>query len=239
MNKYGYKLICVCIAALFILFVTVLVSNNIDSKNMDYNSSDITSNSSSIESVNSEIDLESEVNSVIDDENSSEFETNIESDPETDTNYDSEDDFDNTSSEEIVETPSSSTTTGGKWYTDYELDLLARIISAEAGCYWLSDEHQMMVGCVVLNRVNHPLFPNTIYDVIYQPGQYPPAYNGMLYSSTPDARTYENARRVLDGEYTCPSNVVFQAGFVQGHGVYMEIYDETLGTTTYFCYTNY
>lgn len=57
-------------------------------------------------------------------------------------------------------------------YTDEDLDLLARIINAEAGCDWIPDWVQRMVGSVVLNRVNSEHFPNSIREVIYQPGQY-------------------------------------------------------------------
>lgn len=123
-------------------------------------------------------------------------------------------------------------------YTEEDLDLLARIIYQEAGCMWLSDEHQLLVGAVVMNRVNSSMFPNTVHDVIYQPGQYGPAIYGTLYNATPDERTYANAEAILNGEFDCPDNILWQAGFVQGDGVYEAIYDETLGTTTYFCYSD-
>jgi len=53
-----------------------------------------------------------------------------------------------------------------------ELYLLAKIIYAEAGSDWLTDEHQRLVGSVLLNRVASPEFPNTIREVVEQPGQY-------------------------------------------------------------------
>ena len=77
-------------------------------------------------------------------------------------------------------------------YTQEELDLLARVIYAEVGCTWIPDWVQQMVGSVVLNRVASPYYPDTIYDVIYQPGQYAPTWDGSIYK-TPDARTIENA----------------------------------------------
>lgn len=51
-----------------------------------------------------------------------------------------------------------------------EVELLARLISAESG-----DEPyagQVAVGAVVLNRMNHPSFPNSLSGVIYQPGAF-------------------------------------------------------------------
>jgi N-acetylmuramoyl-L-alanine amidase len=53
-----------------------------------------------------------------------------------------------------------------------DLYLLSKIIYAEAGSGWLSDEWKMCVGEVVLNRVASPEFPNTVREVLEQPGQY-------------------------------------------------------------------
>ena len=51
-----------------------------------------------------------------------------------------------------------------------DLYLLARLISAEArGEPYVG---QVAVGAVVLNRVEHPSFPNSISGVIYQPGAF-------------------------------------------------------------------
>ena len=50
------------------------------------------------------------------------------------------------------------------------LDLLARLISAEARGE--PYEGQVAVGAVVLNRVEHPSFPNSVAEVIYQPGAF-------------------------------------------------------------------
>ncbi len=46
------------------------------------------------------------------------------------------------------------------------------IMYAEAGSYWLGDEWKLYVGEVVLNRVESPEFPDTIREVLEQPGQY-------------------------------------------------------------------
>lgn len=121
-------------------------------------------------------------------------------------------------------------------YTEEDLDLLARIINAEAGCTWIPDWVQQCVGSVVLNRVKSPHFPNTIREVIYQPGQYSPTWNGMI-NLTPDARTIANARYLLEHGSITPDNVTGQNGIITGGGVYKSYYDSILGTTIYFCYT--
>ena len=59
-----------------------------------------------------------------------------------------------------------------------DVELLAAIIQCEAGyeCY----EGQVAVGAVVMNRVRSAAFPNTIYGVIYAPGQFTPAGAGLV-----------------------------------------------------------
>lgn len=56
--------------------------------------------------------------------------------------------------------------------------LLAAIIFCEAGNQ--PYEGQVAVGAVVMNRVNSGVFPGTIEEVIYQPGQFGPAGTGWL-----------------------------------------------------------
>lgn len=122
-----------------------------------------------------------------------------------------------------------------KTYTDEDLDVLSRIIYAEVGCTWIPDEVQLYTGSVVLNRVASNLFPDTIHDVVFQEGQYPPTWNGAI-DNVPDERTIANAKKLLEDGSVLPANVIFQANFTQGAGVYDSYYDEPLGTTTYFCY---
>jgi len=106
-------------------------------------------------------------------------------------------------------------------------ELLARIINAEAG--GSSVEDQMLVGNVVLNRVNSEKFPDTIREVIYQRGQYSPTWNGAI-NKIPTETAYACADRLLAGERLAPSNVVFQAQFKQGSGVWKKVGNH------YYCY---
>lgn len=119
-------------------------------------------------------------------------------------------------------------------YTEEELYWLAMAITREAGSDWLTDEHQLLVGNVVLNRVASARYPDTIYDVLHQKGQYPWAYKGNY--TQPTARAYANAERLLEGERVCPENVLFSSQAKHGWGVYKAIKDSMRGTTIYFCY---
>ena len=60
-----------------------------------------------------------------------------------------------------------------------DLDLLAALVWAEAGDQPIP-EGLCYVCDVVLNRVDSPAWPNTIADVIYQPGQFSVVNNGAL-----------------------------------------------------------
>ena len=56
--------------------------------------------------------------------------------------------------------------------------LLAAIIFCEAGNQ--PYEGQVAVGAVIMNRVRSAVYPNSIAEVIYQPGQFGPAMTGWL-----------------------------------------------------------
>ena len=59
---------------------------------------------------------------------------------------------------------------GGSSFSSSEINLLAKVISAEARGE--SYEGQVAVGAVILNRVAHPSFPDTLSGVIYQKGAF-------------------------------------------------------------------
>lgn len=120
-----------------------------------------------------------------------------------------------------------------------DLYLLAKIIYAEAGSEWLSDEWKMCVGEVVLNRVESSEFPDTIPEVLYQQGQYYSKSSTYFANLKPSARCVKIALHLLLGErYLNDPSVVFQANFRQGSGVCAHFYDQYLGST-YFCYSSH
>ncbi len=63
-------------------------------------------------------------------------------------------------------------------YTDEDLKLLACLVHTEAGdqCY----EGRLAVANVVINRILSDIYPDTLKDVIYQPGQFAVVKNGSL-----------------------------------------------------------
>ena len=98
-----------------------------------------------------------------------------------------------------------------------ELYLLAHLLCGEVQTG--SWETQIAVGSVVLNRVADRSYPDTLRGVIYQRGQYACTWDGN-FNRTPTERNWAVARYLLENGSQIPANVVYQAQFRQGHGVY-------------------
>ena len=77
-----------------------------------------------------------------------------------------------------------------------DVALLARLISAEARGEPYNG--QVAVGAVVLNRMKHPSFPNTMSGVIYQPGAFSCMADGQFNQPVADS-AYRAARDALNG----------------------------------------
>lgn len=111
----------------------------------------------------------------------------------------------------------------------YEDDLyiLSHVITGEAeGC---SRDMKLSVGSVVLNRVSDERFPDTIAEVVFQPGQYACTWDGNYYRE-PSQDTIDIAAELLEDGTAIDESVVWQAEFPQGSGVY-----DIIGNM-YFCY---
>ena len=126
---------------------------------------------------------------------------------------------------------------GALSYTENDVFMLATIIGQETAGE--DEEIALAVGNVVINRINDPRFPNNMYDVLTARLQYGHDNGeGFYFNSYVTAEGRELclrvARRLLEGERVLPSNVVWQAGFPQGEGVY--IYYDTYPYGTYLCY---
>lgn len=122
-------------------------------------------------------------------------------------------------SEYLSETPVS--------YSREDLYIMAHLLAGEAQCY--PDEEQIYVGSVVLNRVAHKEFPNTIKDVVFQSGQYACTWDGN-YDREPTEQNWKNARILLEHGSILPSCVIYQSGGEQGKGVYLKT------SYHYYCY---
>ncbi|MCD7742110.1 MAG: cell wall hydrolase [Ruminococcus sp.] len=80
--------------------------------------------------------------------------------------------------------------------TEANVYLLARIISAEARGEPYTG--QVAVGAVILNRIEHPSFPDTLAGVIYQNGAFTAIVDGQFDEPIADS-AYSAARDALNG----------------------------------------
>lgn len=75
--------------------------------------------------------------------------------------------------EEIIEEE-----TTKSYISEDEMNLIALVVMAEADGQ--CEEGRRLVIDVILNRLDSPIFPNTVYDVIYQPEQFACMWNGRI-----------------------------------------------------------
>ena len=125
------------------------------------------------------------------------------------------------------------------WAETEDCRILANVVAHEAP--YCSDRHQELVAQVVLNRVADERFPDSVREVVEQPGQYHWTYTQNLpsYADANDVmrRCFDAAIRALMGEVECPADVIYQSEFpALGAGTYEAITVNTgyHRSTTYF-----
>lgn len=81
-------------------------------------------------------------------------------------------------------------------FSESDIQLLATIISAESRGE--PYQGQVAVGAVIMNRIAHPSFPNTLSGVIYQDGAFSCLYDGGINAAVADS-AYQAAREAING----------------------------------------
>lgn len=96
---------------------------------------------------------------------------------------------------------------------DSELEVLLRIVEAEAGCE--DEDGKLLVANVVLNRVNSEQFPETVTEVVFQQEkgvtQFSPVSNGSYYKVRISEETVNAVGRALMGEDISEGALYFAA----------------------------
>lgn len=90
----------------------------------------------------------------------------------------------------------SSSSGGTSSFSDADVELLAKVISAEARGE--SYEGQVAVGAVILNRVAHPSFPDSLSGVVYQKGAFSCVNDSNWYQAVAES-SKRAARDALNG----------------------------------------
>lgn len=78
-----------------------------------------------------------------------------------------------------------------------DIELMARVVMAES--QGEPYKGQVGVAAVLLNRLYSPKFPNSLSDVIYQPGAFQPVDNGSLWWGYPSQTAFDAVQEALNG----------------------------------------
>lgn len=132
-------------------------------------------------------------------------------------------------------------------YSDEDIRILTNTVFHEAG--HTTEQLRQYVAQVVLNRVEDSRFPDTVKGVITQPGQYSTKYatveaaNAIQATDSKNGTYYygiceDSVKAAMMGQVEMPSNVLYQANFSQGKGVWKSVYFNSgwYASTSYFCY---
>lgn len=132
-------------------------------------------------------------------------------------------------------------------YSDEDICILTTTVFHEAG--HTTEQLRQYVAQVVLNRVEDSRFPDTVKGVITQPGQYSTKYatveaaNAIQATDSKNGTYYygiceDSVKAAMMGQVEMPSNVLYQANFSQGKGVWKSVYFNSgwYASTSYFCY---
>lgn len=119
-------------------------------------------------------------------------------------------------------------------YSEVDLYWLSRIISAESRGEPL--QGKIAVGTVVLNRVASDRFPDTIYDVIFQNGQFEPVRNKTVFD-TPTEESVLAAQLCLQGAREAGESLYFLAPDLTSNHWTMNhcTYVTTIGCHWFYC----
>ncbi|MFX4261125.1 cell wall hydrolase [Pelotomaculum propionicicum] len=118
--------------------------------------------------------------------------------------------------------------------TSEEVDLLARLITAEADGE--PYEGKVGVGAVVLNRVAAPGFPKTIRDVIYQNGngiyQFEPVQNGWI-NRPASSDSIKAAKEAMEGADPTNGALYFFANYAKSKWLWSRPVSKTIGNAIF------
>ena len=94
-----------------------------------------------------------------------------------------------------------------------DIEVLCRIVEAEAGCE--DEDGKLLVANVVLNRMNHEVFPDSVKDVVFQMEngvyQFSPIADGRYYLVEISESTVKAVERALFGEDLSQGALYFMA----------------------------
>ena len=111
-------------------------------------------------------------------------------------------------------------TTSDNYLTDYEYIMLCNAVAYEAGSDWIPTSEKAKVAEVIMNRVASLDFPDTIYDVLTQEGQFVGVWNYVTltdysYKVTEDVKSAVNI--ALESDYINHGYLFFEGDGTQNY----------------------
>lgn len=132
-------------------------------------------------------------------------------------------------------------------YTWDDIRILTTTVYHEAGS--TTEQLRQYVAQVALNRVEDSRFPDSVYGVITQRGQYNTKYATTEAAQAIKSKDAANGTnhwetcknsvlQAMMGKTDMPDNVLYQANFTQGKGLWKSVYFNSgwFASTSYFCY---
>ena len=97
--------------------------------------------------------------------------------------------------------------------SERDMELLLRIVEAEAGCE--DEDGRILVANVVLNRMESELFPDSVAEVVLQTNngvsQFSPVSSGSIWTVEVSEETREAVEKALEGENISQGALFFAA----------------------------
>lgn len=117
---------------------------------------------------------------------------------------------------------------------DSDLFNVAHLMMGEAG--YTDSTERRLTASVLLNRTDSNLFPDSIEENLYLPGQYATVNDGGAFWNEPTEECWKDAEELLTqwyetGDTDLPESVLYQSRFPQGSGTYL-----VSAWGQYFCY---
>ena len=111
-------------------------------------------------------------------------------------------------------------TTSDNYLTDYEYIMLCNAVAYEAGSDWIPTSEKAKVAEVIMNRVASLDFPDTIYDVLTQEGQFVGVWNYITltdysYKVTEDVKSA--VTMALESDYINHGYLFFEGDGTQNY----------------------
>lgn len=120
---------------------------------------------------------------------------------------------------------------GSSYYNSNDLYWLSRIITAESRNQPLKGK--IAVGTVIMNRVDSPKFPDTIYDVIFSGIQFSPVQDGSIYRD-PTPESVIAAKLVLDGAREAGDSLFFNRNGLNSWASRSKTYITTIADHSFY-----